>query len=160
MIRCLVPSPVGALTLVSDGLGLSGIYFETPKYPAPAAEPGEDDVLKSARVALERYFAGSPAAFTGPLSLQGTAFQKAVWQALRDIPHGSTTTYAALAARLRAPKAVRAVGGAVGRNPVSILIPCHRVLGTSGKLTGFAGGLARKKALLAIEGVSRASWTL
>jgi methylated-DNA-[protein]-cysteine S-methyltransferase len=152
-----MPSPVGLLTLVSDGQGLSGVYFEAHKYPAPEAREGEDAATREAKAALQRYFAGEPAAYAGALSLLGTPFQKAVWRALQAIPHGSTTTYAAIALGLNAPKATRAVGAAVGRNPVSILIPCHRVLGANGKLTGFAGGLERKQALLALEGLSQAT---
>jgi methylated-DNA-[protein]-cysteine S-methyltransferase len=153
MIMTTMPSPVGVLTLLSDGKGLSGILFEKHKYPAPAARRAEDAFLAQAKAALERYFAGAPPAYAGPLSLKGTPFQLAVWQALQAIPSGQTVTYAAIAQSLGAPRATRAVGAAVGRNPVSILIPCHRVIGANGKLTGFAGGLERKQALLALEGL-------
>lgn len=157
MIRALMPSPVGVLTLISDGQGLSGLYFENHKYPAPDAPEGEDTAISAARAALQRYFSGAPPAFAGAFSLRGTPFQAAVWQALQAIPSGTVTTYAALAQKLGAPKAARAVGAAVGRNPISILIPCHRVIGADGALTGFAGGLERKQALLALEGLSLAA---
>jgi methylated-DNA-[protein]-cysteine S-methyltransferase len=110
-------------------------------------------VLTETRRQLDAYFAGTLLAFNLPLDLSvGTAFQNRVWQALRAIPAGITQSYAAVAARLGAPRAARAIGAAVGRNPVSIVVPCHRVLGAAGALTGYAGGLERKVALLRLEG--------
>jgi len=156
VIIATMPSPVGLLTLASDGRGLSGVYFENHKYPAPAAPGGEDRFIAEARKALERYFAGGAPGYEAGFSLSGTPFQRAVWQALQAIPYGATTTYAAIARSLGSPKATRAVGAAVGRNPVSILIPCHRVIGADGRLAGFAGGLDRKEALLRLEGIKEA----
>lgn len=153
MIRTICQSPLGPLTLLSDGVGLSGIYFQNHRYPAPESAAGEDAATRAAQAALRDYFSGRRATSAVIFSLHGTHFQKAVWQALQAIPYGATTTYAALARDLGAPRAVRAVGAAVGRNPVSILIPCHRVIGANGALTGFAGGLERKRALLASEGL-------
>jgi methylated-DNA-[protein]-cysteine S-methyltransferase len=111
-------------------------------------------ILQRSENALRRYFAGESVVFDLPLDLDsGTAFQQAVWRALLQIPRGATTSYGALSARLGQPSAVRAVGGAVGRNPLSIIVPCHRVLGANGSLTGYAGGLERKVALLQLEGI-------
>jgi methylated-DNA-[protein]-cysteine S-methyltransferase len=157
MIRTVCQSPLGPLTLVSDGAGLCGLYFENHRYPAPKAEAGEDAAIRAATAALADYFAGRPVAAGVAFSLHGTPFQQAVWRALQEIPYGATTTYAAIARGLGAPRAMRAVGAAVGRNPVSILIPCHRVIGADGALTGFAGGLERKRALLALEGLQPAA---
>ena len=110
-------------------------------------------MLEQAKSQLAAYFAGQRMAFDLPLDLRGgTAFQQRVWQALREIAPGGTTSYGALSARIGQPAAVRAVGAAVGRNPVCIVVPCHRVIGTNGSLTGYAGGLERKTALLALEG--------
>ena len=110
-------------------------------------------MLREAAAQLAAYFAGTRADFDLPLDLQaGTPFQQSVWDALRAIPRGRTTSYAELARRLGRPQAARAIGAAVGRNPVSIVVPCHRVLGTDGTLTGYAGGLERKTALLQLEG--------
>jgi methylated-DNA-[protein]-cysteine S-methyltransferase len=110
-------------------------------------------VLAQAVGQLRAYFAGERTTFDLPLDLQaGTPFQQSVWQALLAIPRGGTTSYAELGRRLGRPQAARAVGAAVGRNPLSVVVPCHRVLGTGGSLTGYAGGLERKTALLALEG--------
>jgi methylated-DNA-[protein]-cysteine S-methyltransferase len=155
MIVDVMESPVGRLSLVSDGLGLSGVYFASHKGKPAQTEPaGQNAATRAARAALKRYFSGAPAGFEGKLSLHGTPFQMVVWRALQDIPHGQTTTYASLARAIDRPNANRAVGAAVGANPVSILIPCHRVIGANGALTGFAGGLERKQKLLALEGLS------
>ncbi|MGE3142607.1 MAG: methylated-DNA--[protein]-cysteine S-methyltransferase [Hyphomonadaceae bacterium] len=152
-------SPLGALTLVSNGAGLSGLYFEDHKIggpPAGASVRGEG-VLDEARRQLDAYFAGRRARFDLPLALAGTPFQTRVWAALRRIPFGRTSVYGALASDIGNPAAARAVGAAVGRNPVSIIVPCHRVIGAQGALTGFAGGLKRKAWLLEHEQLARAN---
>jgi methylated-DNA-[protein]-cysteine S-methyltransferase len=148
-------TPLGRLLVARNADGLSGLWFEDQKYHPGAldAPRADDDPLLSATVtALRAYFAGRPGGALPPMSPAGTAFQQAVWQALLAIPAGKTVTYGELAARVGRPEAVRAVAAAVGRNPVSVLIPCHRVLGADGSLTGYAGGLHRKEALLTIEG--------
>lgn len=150
-------SPLGALLLAASDRGLAGVWFEGQRHWPQAsagwrAQPGHP-VLDQARRQLDAYFAGALKAFDLPLDLSGgTAFQGRVWQALRAIPAGLTESYAALAARIGSPAAARAVGAAVGRNPLSVVVPCHRVLGAAGALTGYAGGLARKTALLRLEG--------
>ena len=154
-------SPLGEILLVSDGDTLSGLYFEGQKY-IPALPEAEKDpslpVFKSARAWLERYFAGEKPEVDLPLCAAGTAFQGAVWDLLKEIPYGATVTYGELAERLAArrgrPCSARAVGAAVGRNPISLIVPCHRVIGADGSLTGYAGGLARKRALLRLEGIA------
>jgi len=157
-MRCVVyQSPVGPLRLVSDGAGLSGLYFEDHKAggkttKVPPVGDDQDAHTHAGQLALMAYFAGQAPDTAITYSLHGTAFQRKVWQALQAIPWGGTTTYAAIATAVGCEGGSRAVGGAVGRNPVSILIPCHRVIGSSGRLTGFAGGLNRKQHLLAIEG--------
>jgi methylated-DNA-[protein]-cysteine S-methyltransferase len=147
-------SPVGPLALASDGQALTGLAFETQSHPCRAlegAEVGRDGVLDEARRQLDLYFAGKLKAFDLALNPQGTAFQKRVWMALRAIPFGTTASYAEIANRIDAPKAVRAVGGANGRNPIAIIVPCHRVIGANGSLAGFGGGIERKQFLLALE---------
>jgi methylated-DNA-[protein]-cysteine S-methyltransferase len=140
---------------------LAGLWFaENQRYlpeqlTGPAAWPEDADhpILKQARQQLHDYFAGQRRHFELPLDLGcGTAFQQSVWRTLLEIPQGSTVSYGEVSRRIGKPAAVRAVGGAVGRNPVSIVVPCHRVMGASGALTGYGGGLARKTALLTLEG--------
>lgn len=151
-------SPLGPMLMAATPRGLAGLWFDGQRHrPAdasgwPAARAGHALLAQAARQ-LEAYFQGRPPAFDLPLDLgAGTPFQQRVWQALRAIPRGRTTSYGALAQQLGVPGAARAVGAAVGRNPVSIVVPCHRVLGQDGQLTGYAGGLPRKEALLRIEG--------
>lgn len=151
MISLIHESPIGPLTLHSNGRALTGVEFDNPKYPLPRSPSGRDGVLDAARRQLDLYFAGKLKAFDLPLAAEGTAFQQRVWAALRAIPFGATKSYGELAAAIDAPKAQRAVGLANGRNPISIIVPCHRVIGASGALTGFGGGIARKQALLALE---------
>jgi methylated-DNA-[protein]-cysteine S-methyltransferase len=150
-------SPLGTIWLAASTHGLTGLWFSDQRHgpahfeqwPPEPAHP----VLAQARHQLDAYFACTHTVFDLPLDLSaGTAFQTRVWQALRAIPAGLTQSYATLAERIGAPRAVRAVGAAIGRNPVSIVVPCHRVIGASGALTGYAGGLARKTALLRLEG--------
>src|SRR5690606_40805710 len=123
------------------------------KNDAPHASPdeGSDAILDLTRRELDAYFAGRLRAFSVPVAPRGTPFQQRVWAALREIPYGSTTTYGAIAAKLGAQAAVRAVGAANGANPIPIIVPCHRVIGANGSLTGFGGGLERKRFLLDLE---------
>lgn len=152
----VIASPLGLLRLESDGEHLTCVAFDAQ---ASDATPVGCDVLERAAEQLIAYFEGRLQRFDVPLAPQGTAFQQEVWTALAGIPWGTTTTYGALAAGLGKPDAVRAVGAANGRNPIAILIPCHRVIGTDGELTGYAGGLERKRALLRLEGVKVAEQT-
>lgn len=151
MISTIYESPVGPLTLISDGAALAHLQFENPRYAYAPAPKGADAILDAARRELDLYFAGKLTVFSVPVAPQGTAFQRRVWAALQAIPYGATRTYGAQAALIDAPKAVRAVGLANGRNPISIIIPCHRVIGASGALTGYGGGLPRKQFLLELE---------
>ena len=150
-------SPLGGILLAASDLGLAGLWFEGQRYH-PQADTWpmapEHPVLVLAKQQLDDYFAGRRTRFDLPLDLQGgTPFQQTVWLALLGIPAGQRTSYAALSQRIGKPAAVRAVGAAVGRNPVSIVVPCHRVVGADGSLTGYAGGLDRKTALLRLEEV-------
>lgn len=152
-----IATPLGPVTLARSAAGLSGLWFDGQKHhPGVLAVPeddGSDAVLSAAEAALTAYFSGKP--FTlPPLDPAGTAFQREVWQALLAIAPGQPATYGALAGRLGRASAARALGAAVGRNPISVLVPCHRVVGADGSLTGYAGGLERKKALLSLEGRS------
>ena len=149
------PSPLGTLTVAEEKGALTALVIEGQKYAdrhlAGEGQEEETPVLRAAARWLDAYFAGeNPAVSTLPLAPAGTAFQQRVWQELRRIPYGETESYGALAARLG--NSARAVGAAVGRNPLSILIPCHRVLAADGSLTGYAGGLANKEKLLRLEG--------
>jgi len=153
-------SPLGAIDLAATPRGLSGLWFDDHKYrpaalDAAAGWPRHDGphaVLDLAERQLAAYFAGRLDRFDVPLDLPAaTAFQHAIWDGLLKLEHGRTCSYSALATATGQPHAVRAVGTAVGRNPVSILVPCHRVVGLNGALTGYAGGLTRKSALLELE---------
>jgi methylated-DNA-[protein]-cysteine S-methyltransferase len=151
-----VHSPLGRMHLAASADMLLGVWFEAqahlPDLQSYAHTPTHP-VLQSAAEQLARYFAGQRFEFDLPLDFStGTPFQQSVWQALLTIPRGQTCSYKALSERIGKANAVRAVGGAVGRNPFSIIVPCHRVLGAHGALTGYAGGLARKTALLQLEG--------
>jgi methylated-DNA-[protein]-cysteine S-methyltransferase len=150
-------SPLGNMILAASQGGLAGVWFEGQRhFPAPASlwpEPAAHVMLDEAARQLADYFAGQRKRFDLPLDLgAGTAFQQAVWQALLQIAPGQTCSYAALSRAIGRPKAVRAVGGAIARNPFSVVVPCHRVIGSAGALTGYAGGLDRKTALLRLEG--------
>lgn len=157
-------SPVGPLLLTSDGTALTGLYLDGHKH-GPRVEAGwlrNDDAAPFARAKrqLDDYFAGTlRGGFDLPLAPAGTPFQERVWRELSHIPCGTTLTYGELARRIGAPGAARAVGLANGRNPVSIIVPCHRVVGANGRLIGYAGGLAHKQALLALEAKSAATTT-
>lgn len=150
-----IPSPVGELTLVTSDKGLVAILWENDspdrvKLGEAAGDAGHP-VLMAAEAQLREYFAGTRTRFDLPLDFRGTDFQKSVWAELLAIPFGETRSYGEIAAKLGRPKASRAVGAANGRNPISIVAPCHRVIGSTGKLTGFAGGLDAKEYLLALE---------
>ena len=153
----IVPSPVGDLLLTASGAGLTGLYLPGQR-TAPATPPGTRDPrpFAAVREQLSAYFAGELRTFDLPLAPVGTAFQLRVWAALRAIPYATTASYGALAATIGAPGAARAVGLANGRNPISIVVPCHRVVGSGGALTGYAGGLAAKRHLLDLEAGVRA----
>jgi methylated-DNA-[protein]-cysteine S-methyltransferase len=150
-----VDSPVGRLKLVASDKGLAAILWENddPKRVrlGPPTEDPHNRVLVETARQLDGYFAGELKAFTVPLDFQGTGFQKKVWEALLAVPFGETRSYGEIARQIGQPTTVRAVGAAIGKNPVSIIAPCHRVIGSTGALTGFAGGLAVKERLLAIE---------
>src|SRR4051794_41150164 len=151
-----VDSPVGKLKLVASAQGLVAILWEkdNPRRVRleDLVENPQDPILNRTQAELKEYFAGNRTEFSVPLDMRGTPFQKQVWEALLGIPFGETRTYGQLAVQLGNPKATRAVGAANGRNPVAIISPCHRVIGFSGKLTGFAGGLDAKAHLLNLEG--------
>lgn len=151
-------SPVGRLLLAADGEALKLISFETGRHVRqPDAGWRRDETpLRDAMRQLDEYFAGERRDFDLPLRPDGTAFQQSVWQALRDIPYGETESYGALAKRIGKPKAVRAVGASNGLNPLPIVLPCHRVIGANGNLTGYGGGLEVKQKLLALERGERA----
>lgn len=148
-------SPVGELTLVADAKGLAAILWENDRPGrvrlGPLTEDAEHPVLVEAERQLREYFAGARQAFDVPLSFSGSDFQKSVWSALLTIPFGETRSYGEIAQQVGNPSASRAVGAANGRNPISIIAPCHRVVGSTGKLTGFAGGLEAKAFLLELE---------
>ncbi|MEU8226680.1 methylated-DNA--[protein]-cysteine S-methyltransferase [Kribbella sp. NPDC048915] len=155
MTYAVVDSPLGPLTLVGNDAGeLIGLYLDGQRYrPEPARFGDRDDAaLPAVAEQLDEYFHHSRTTFDVPLHLVGTPFQRTVWTALLDIPYGVTSTYGALAETLGlTPRSARAVGLANGKNPISIIVPCHRLLGSTGSLTGYAGGLDRKKTLLDLE---------
>ena len=154
-VRCSITTPLGAMTLAATNTALVGAWFDGQRHqpsfdtwPVQAQHP----LLRQAGQQLQEYFAGQRLQFALPLDLSGgTAFQQAVWAQLQSIAPGSTVSYGLLSQHIHKPKAVRAVGAAVGRNPISVIVPCHRVLGAQGALTGYAGGLERKTALLQLE---------
>ena len=152
-VYAYLDSPVGRLLLTRNESGLTRVYFETdgkPRYPDHTwvLDP---DGLSTAIKQLQEYFVGTRYTFDLDLAPEGTAFQQNVWRVLREIPYGETISYGELAKRIGKPSAVRAVGAANGRNPLGIVVPCHRVIGSDGSLTGFGGGLHVKKALLDLE---------
>jgi methylated-DNA-[protein]-cysteine S-methyltransferase len=158
IVKACWQGPLGPMIVAATPRGIAGIWFEGQRHmpdhsawPLQAGHP----LLEKAIEQLADYFAGRRTNFDLALDLQGgTPFQQAVWQALLAIPRGGTTSYGVLSRGIGQPAAVRAVGAAVGRNPISIVVPCHRVLGADGSLTGYAGGLDRKTALLKLEGVA------
>jgi methylated-DNA-[protein]-cysteine S-methyltransferase len=152
-----VDSPIGRLSLHSDGVALTGLYMDVagrPRQPSAAwTEDASVGPLPQTVRQLDEYFMGRRRDFDLPLRLEGTGFQQRVWQVLTEIPYGVTWSYGELARRIGNLNASRAVGLANGRNPISILVPCHRVIGADGSLTGYGGGLERKRWLLAHEGL-------
>jgi methylated-DNA-[protein]-cysteine S-methyltransferase len=152
---CHVDSPIGRLLLTSNGTALTGLYTN-PSRKAQSTDGWREDAgippLAETAQQLTEYFAGTRREFALPMRLQGTAFQERVWRELTEIPYGTTWSYGQLARRLGNPNASRAVGLANGQNPISILVPCHRVIGADGSLTGYGGGLERKHWLLTHEG--------
>jgi methylated-DNA-[protein]-cysteine S-methyltransferase len=154
--RTTIATPLGPMTAAFEGPALAALGFRDGAAPSPSPVPREAaPSLAALRASLHAYFAGRAVAFDIPLAPAGTPFQHAVWQALRDIPYGATASYAEIARRIGRPRAVRAVGAANARNPIAIVVPCHRVIGADGTLTGYAGGLERKCALLALEAGAR-----
>lgn len=156
IVHTYFSSPLGPLLLVARGDALSNLHILGGKYvPRPEAGWERDDahaLLLEVQAQLQAYFAGDLRQFDLPLAAQGTAFQQRAWQALLDIPYGQTWTYGGQAARMGQPRASRAVGAANGKNPISIIIPCHRVRSATGALTGYAGGIQHKAFLLRHEG--------
>jgi methylated-DNA-[protein]-cysteine S-methyltransferase len=150
MASTVIASPVGSLLLQADDGGLTGIWFVGNGEPA-LGDLDSDPVLRAAAEQLAEYFAGRRTRFDLPLAATGTPFQRAVWDALQEIPYGRTWSYADLALHIGKPRAVRAVGAANGRNPLPIVVPCHRVVGANGTLTGYGGGLENKRILLDLE---------
>jgi methylated-DNA-[protein]-cysteine S-methyltransferase len=148
-----VDSPVGLLTLIAANGTLAGLYMVGQRHRPPEQTFGEPDPTPFAEVIrqVDEYFAGHRTEFDLPMTLAGTPFQRTVWAALREIPYGETMSYGHLAERIGRPTAVRAVGLANGRNPIGIIVPCHRVVGATGDLTGYGGGLERKQHLLDFE---------
>lgn len=152
---CYTHTPIGQLRLESDGEAICGLFFPRDQHPDLALELEDSKgiaVLEDATRQLQEYFGGWRKQFDLPLAMSGTAFQKEVWRDLLKIPFGETISYGQLARRIGKEKAVRAVGLANGRNPLSIVVPCHRVIGSNGTLTGYGGGLENKEYLLRLEG--------
>lgn len=147
-IHTTVASPIGDLLLVRDGPALTALYLRADRQ---VAADRDDDAFDDVRGQLDEYFGGERTDFDLELAPSGTAFQQRVWAALREIPYGRTASYGEIARRIGSPTSSRAVGLANGRNPISIIVPCHRVIGASGKLVGYGGGLDRKRALLELE---------
>lgn len=145
-----MPSPIGPIWLFGEADQLVGLYMREPAVE-PAAVEQRTEVLLRTAVQLEEYFAGTRRVFDVPVSPRGTEFQEQVWRALLEIPHGETRSYGELARSLGRPSASRAVGAANGRNPISIIVPCHRVIGANGDLTGYGGGMPAKRWLLEHE---------
>jgi methylated-DNA-[protein]-cysteine S-methyltransferase len=148
-------SPIGGMLLAATEKGLSGIYFDRQKhYPGKNSEWKRDPDnphLKRAKRQLAEYFGGKRRSFELELDPAGTGFQKRVWKAISGVPYGRTISYGELARRAGFPEGARAAGAATGRNPIGIIVPCHRIVGSDGSLTGYAGGLEKKRALLALE---------
>ncbi len=162
-------SPLGGITISSNGTALTGLWFDGQKYFASTlgADYEEKDlpVFTEAKRWLDIYFSGREPDFTPPLSLNGSAFRMAVWQILQSISYGQTITYGDIARQLAAQTgktkmSAQAVGGAVGHNPISIIVPCHRVIGAGGSLTGYAGGIDKKVQLLELEGINKNKFTV
>jgi methylated-DNA-[protein]-cysteine S-methyltransferase len=150
----LIESPIGQLLVTGDGVNLTGIYMENHKSGPTIASAWVRDPTRfdPVRQQLEDYFSGRRSSFDLAIVFEGgTEFQRSIWAELSAIPYGGTVSYGDLARKVGAPKASRAVGAAVGKNPISVVVPCHRVVGSGGAITGYAGGLARKRKLLELE---------
>ena len=155
LVQATIETPLGPLTALASDAGLMGLWFDRQQHGPGVLDAPVDDAqrwIAHARRELDLYFAGRLREFTVPLAPQGTPFQEAVWRQLCAIRCGDTTSYGRIARDVGSPQGSRAVGAAVGRNPISVIVPCHRVIGENGTLTGYAGGLHRKEALLQIEG--------
>ena len=154
MVRFDHASPIGKLALIADDDFLRGVYFEQSRHGGPPqdAKRGTNKIIDETRRQLDAYFACRRKDFDLPLGAVGTDFQKKVWKMLTRIPYGQTRSYGEIAAKVGAPQASRAVGAANGRNPIPVIVPCHRVIAANGALTGFGGGIDRKRFLLALEG--------
>ncbi|MGH2903359.1 MAG: methylated-DNA--[protein]-cysteine S-methyltransferase [Solirubrobacteraceae bacterium] len=148
-----IASPIGELLLVGDGVTLSGLYMQDGRKPRPIATTWTESAAPFAEVTaqLREYFAGERTTFEVQLAPPGAPFELEVWRALREIPYGETVSYGEIARRVGQPTAARAVGTANGRNPIAVIVPCHRVIGADGSLTGYGGGLERKRLLLELE---------
>jgi len=151
LVAATLATPIGELLLVSDGAARTAVQFDDARRGRPTAGGPDDPVIREASAQLLAYFAGERTVFDLPLRASGTPFEQGVWDELRRIPYGETTSYGELAACVGEPSAARAVGRANGRNPIPIIVPCHRVIGADGSLTGFGGGLECKRALLDLE---------
>ena len=153
LVYTLLDSPIGELALAGDGRSLSRLHMLEGRHPLriDPAWRRDDGAFAHARAQLGEYFEGRRTSFDVPLALHGTPFQRRVWEALLEIPYGETTSYGELARLIGSPRAVRAVGLANGRNPIAVIVPCHRVIGANGTLTGYGGGLERKRLLLELE---------
>lgn len=156
MLYTIIPSPLGDITVAVDGDALAELHIADDRYftEIPTSwRRGDHPLFKQITKELKEYFDGRRTDFSVPLTTQGTEFQRSVWKALQAIPQGETVTYAKIAAVIGKPKAIRAVGTAIGRNPICIVVPCHRVLASNGSLGGYVAGLQRKRYLLQLEGV-------
>jgi methylated-DNA-[protein]-cysteine S-methyltransferase len=153
LLHTTVDSPIGPLLLLGDGDALRGLYMQAGRKPVRVSDAWQsaEEPFAEVRTQLEEYFAGERTAFDLELAGEGSEFERRVWNALEEIPYGETQSYGEVAERVGAPGAARAVGIANGRNPISIVVPCHRVIGADGTLTGYGGGIERKKFLLELE---------
>jgi methylated-DNA-[protein]-cysteine S-methyltransferase len=151
VVYAAIATPLGTMRVTTDGRAILALEFDAPQVLGDDLSLPARELVDALRGRLDAYFAGDRVTFDVPLAPAGTPFQLKVWDALCGIPHGETVSYAEIARRVGRPSAVRAVGAANGRNPIPILIPCHRVIGADGTLTGYGGGLDRKQALLALE---------
>jgi len=150
----LIDSPIGLITLIAEDGAITGLYFKsnTPDFPSHTAQKQDcEEILNKCEQELAAYFTGNLQDFTVPVSPKGTAFRESVWKELLQIRYGETASYRDIAERIGKPKAMRAVGGANHNNPISIIVPCHRIIGASGSLTGYGGGLDAKRWLLDLE---------